>query len=182
MLGSQKGPPRSCAATSAEAPRPASPWRCAAGSRARAAASPRMGVPTATARMARACSRALPWAWPWLAAEMSGVLCISVCPRAQQSILESGKQPQLPVCMLLEDPLPPTCHHPYTQPFSGWGGWQENATPTSFQVQTYWLSIQIRSFYEQFCKGLEKKETGLDKAIFFVSNLHGNSRAESKDR
>lgn len=53
--GLQKEPPRSCAATSGGARRPASPWRCGVGSRARAAASPRTGAPTATARRGRAC-------------------------------------------------------------------------------------------------------------------------------
>ena len=54
--GSQKAPPRSCAATSGEAQRRASLWRCGVGSHARAAGSPRMGAPTATAPTARACS------------------------------------------------------------------------------------------------------------------------------
>lgn len=53
--GLQKEPPRSCAATSGGARRPASPWRCGVGSRARAAGSPRTGAPTATALTGRAC-------------------------------------------------------------------------------------------------------------------------------
>lgn len=54
--GPQKGPLRSCAATFAGARRLALRWRCGAGSRARAAGSPPMGAPTATAPRARACT------------------------------------------------------------------------------------------------------------------------------
>lgn len=54
--GSQKGPPRNCAATSGGARRQALPWRCGVGSLARAAGSPQTAAPTATAPTARAFS------------------------------------------------------------------------------------------------------------------------------
>lgn len=52
----QKGPLRSCAATSGGARKPALRWRCGAASHARAAGSLRTGAPTATAPRARACT------------------------------------------------------------------------------------------------------------------------------
>lgn len=62
--GSQKGPPRNCAATSGGARRRALPWRCGVGSLARAAGSPQTGAPTAIAPMARAFSPPLPCPHP----------------------------------------------------------------------------------------------------------------------